>query len=128
MHQCTFALFMNHIVIIGTYIPLHVRKGNQEHLQEILFRKNKKDRQKWRHLARCGRKRKREERIPDLKSSVQGQTVFTFHPLFSGKIQSVTAETGARWNTSDISHTQIQTSRCAHSAAWPQQNKLMLLH
>lgn len=43
---------------------------------------------------------KRQQGIPDVKSSVQGQTMFMLHPLFSEKIQSATADAGARWNES----------------------------
>ena len=63
----------------ATYIPLHVGKGNQQHLQEILFRKERKERQgemeALREVWEKGKKRK-EKGIPDVKSGVQGQAVF----------------------------------------------------
>lgn len=43
---------------------------------------------------------KRQEGMPDVKSSVQGQTMFMLHPLFSEKMQSATSDAGARWNES----------------------------
>lgn len=53
------------------------------------------------------------------------------HPLFRGKAQPATEETGARWNSSDIAHrwtlAQTRGCRCDRSAPWPQRGKHMSL-
>lgn len=85
------------------YIPLNVRKGKQQHFQEVL---SKIERHKNRGvLADVGGELKKEKGVTDLKTGVQGQTVFMSHPLFRGRILAAIEETVARWNTSHVKHT-----------------------
>lgn len=55
-----------------------------------------------------GRKKKKEKGIHELKSGVQGQTVFMLHPLFKGRL-SLPLKKQEPGGTHHISHTRTHT-------------------